>query len=367
MRRMANSNPIPDNSCKFCCAGPDSIEHFYYNCNKIKDFYNAVDLGVGFTAEETRKYAIGAIPEITDFYKIIIANNAIHRLHHQIRKNGANVTPENMVDALYAWAKKLAKPPPKKAKPKKRPPIIKHMPSLPRFQTIYMLNEYWVVTSGDLEKVHLLHPSGITKTIDWDQIPDQNKNPLHAYTDGSFKNSEDGPSATWAYSILGTSSLICDHAGHVSHNHDDPLFIADCADSNNTGELSALYHILTNSTKYKKKKKLTIWVDSTYAIAIAKGIWKPKANYKIAAAVRAAFRHASSKRVIDIRHQYSHVGFLFNDRADQAADAAHEMNNAAFAPPRNIPLTHTDSRNYYIDPLYINLPEEDAPHIGLQI
>ena len=111
------------------------------------------------------------------------------------------------------------------------------------------------------------------------------------YTDGSAFGMNDGDGATedtpagWGFVVIqGPTGLNHDggeeyHSayGRVITNGGHPLYIGAEIGSNNTGELSAIYHAL-EWIKSSDATSVTIYSDSNYALNMVFGNWRPSTN-----------------------------------------------------------------------------------------
>ena len=91
--------------------------------------------------------------------------------------------------------------------------------------------------------------------------------------------------------------------------------------TNNTGELSAVYHMLTESAEeLKEGEGLLIQADSLLAIHTTKGTWKARKNKRLVARNRAALDLLRRRGVhVRFEHVKAHAGHVMNERADALA------------------------------------------------
>ena len=89
--------------------------------------------------------------------------------------------------------------------------------------------------------------------------------------------------------------------------------------SNNTGELSAMAHALRWLLIEGSTTAVTIRGDSQYALHIASGEWRAKANRELSARGQALWNEVTSLRTVEAEHIRAHRGHRWNERADHLA------------------------------------------------
>ena len=117
----------------------------------------------------------------------------------------------------------------------------------------------------------------------------------------------------------GDGEVIEELSGPVITSSDEEGFLGAEVGSNNTGELSAMaptqrWLLLEGSTDV-----VTIRGDSQYALKIASGEWRAKANRELAARVQALWDEVTSLRTVAAEHIRAHRGHRWNERADHLA------------------------------------------------
>ena len=117
---------------------------------------------------------------------------------------------------------------------------------------------------------------------------------------------------------------ICDEKGDGLA----PAYIGARKQSNNTAELTALYHALWRAAaRPKDAPPETIYTDSLYAKNVTLGVWKgsKKVHRKMIRNLRLLWRRTQIHRgpqTIHIEHMRSHIGWPGNELADRAAGLA---------------------------------------------
>ena len=129
------------------------------------------------------------------------------------------------------------------------------------------------------------------------------------------------------------------HAGHltwlvsgqVEEDPAGPTYIGAAAQTNNTGELSALYYALKRAEGRRPGVgRETIHSDSLYAINMTTGKWMPRAkgrrNADMIAGMRRLWRRVQRRRPgeVSLRHVRSHVKVPGNEIADWLAGCGAE-------------------------------------------
>ena len=106
-------------------------------------------------------------------------------------------------------------------------------------------------------------------------------------------------------------------------------YIGAEAHTNNTGELTAMYHALSNALmRPAGEGREIIWSDSLYTINMTTGRWRPRCprNREIVASTRGLWRRVQRQRdaEVELRHVRSHTRVSGNELADWLADVGRE-------------------------------------------
>ena len=117
----------------------------------------------------------------------------------------------------------------------------------------------------------------------------------------------------------GDGEVIEELSGQVITSSDKEGFLGAEVGSNNTGELSAMAHTLRWLLIEGSTDAVTIRGDSHYALKIANGEWRAKANRELAARVQALWNEVTSLRTVVAEHIRAHRGHRWNERADHLA------------------------------------------------
>ena len=153
---------------------------------------------------------------------------------------------------------------------------------------------------------------------------------ISLYFDGSCQENRnvtaDTPAGWGVVVVRGDSGLgkgdgevIEELSGPVIVSPDDEGFLGAEVGSNNTGELSAMAHALRWLLMEGSLDAVTIRGDSQYALKIATGEWRAKANRELAARVQALWNEVTSLRTVEAEHIRAHRGHRWNERADHLA------------------------------------------------
>ena len=153
---------------------------------------------------------------------------------------------------------------------------------------------------------------------------------LTLYFDGSCQENRNvtaETSAGWGVVIVrgdfgaskGGGEIIEELSGSVITSSEDEGFLGAEIGSNNTGELSAMAHALRWLLIEGSTDAVTIRGDSQYALKIATGEWRAKANRELAARVQALWDEVTSLRSVVAEHIRAHRGHRWNERADHLA------------------------------------------------
>ena len=113
--------------------------------------------------------------------------------------------------------------------------------------------------------------------------------------------------------------------GEVCTDPAKPEYIGACANTNNTGELTAMHYALTRAlTRKRGAGTEQIRSDSQYAIHMTTGKWLPKKRHSHAMihALRHMYRRLQRERPneITLQHVRSHVLIPGNELADWLAE-----------------------------------------------
>ena len=153
------------------------------------------------------------------------------------------------------------------------------------------------------------------------------------YTDGSAFGMNDGNGATkdtpagWGFVVVqGPTGLNHDNGeeyhldyGRVITDAGHPLYIGANIGSNNTGELSAIYHAL-QWIKSSGATSVDIYSDSNYALNMVFGNWRPSTNKKLINMISELALEVAKTVDISNAHIRAHSGFKWNEVADRLAD-----------------------------------------------
>jgi len=153
---------------------------------------------------------------------------------------------------------------------------------------------------------------------------------VHIYVDGSCSENRNVTSETragWGLCVIvndsgagnGKGHLLTEVNGMVITNSDENGYLGAEVGSNNTAELSAIAHALRWILSESGVESATIRGDSNYALNIASGLWKAKANQGLAKRVRDLWREVSGIVGLIGEHVPAHRGHRWNERADHLA------------------------------------------------
>ena len=153
---------------------------------------------------------------------------------------------------------------------------------------------------------------------------------LTLYFDGSCQENRNVTSETpagWGVVVVKGDSGLGKGDGEVVEEMSGPVITSASQDgflgaevgSNNTGELSAMAHTLRWLLSQSSSDPVTIRGDSQYALKIASGEWRAKANRELAAKVQTLWKEVTSLRTIVAEHVRAHRGHRWNERADHLA------------------------------------------------
>ena len=153
---------------------------------------------------------------------------------------------------------------------------------------------------------------------------------LYLYVDGSCEENRNVTSKTpagWGFCVISGDSGIGRGGGDVVFERSGPVVTEESADgflgagvgSNNTAELSAIAHAMRWLLAESGSQAVVLRGDSEYALNIASGQWRAKANKELADSVRALWSEVKSLRSLTPEHVRAHRGHRWNERADHLA------------------------------------------------
>ena len=153
---------------------------------------------------------------------------------------------------------------------------------------------------------------------------------VHIYVDGSCSENRNVSSETragWGLCVIvndggpgnGKGHLLTELSGEVITNEEAGGYLGAEVGSNNTAELSAIAHALRWILSESEVDSATIRGDSNYALNIASGLWKAKANQALARRVSDLWDEASGIVTLVGEHVPAHRGHRWNERADHLA------------------------------------------------
>lgn len=150
------------------------------------------------------------------------------------------------------------------------------------------------------------------------------------YFDGSCQENRDVDADTpagWGFVVVvgdsglgrGDGEVHLERSGPVITDPEAEGFLGAEVGSNNTAELSALAHALRWLLTEGGDSPVLIRGDSKYALHIAQGEWRAKANRELAARVQDLWVEVSSLRAVEAEHIRAHRGHRWNERSDHLA------------------------------------------------
>ena len=153
---------------------------------------------------------------------------------------------------------------------------------------------------------------------------------VHIYVDGSCSENRNVSSETragWGLCVIvndggpgnGKGHLLTELSGEVITNEEAGGYLGAEVGSNNTAELSAIAHALRWILSESEVDSATIRGDSNYALNIASGLWKAKANQALARRVSDLWDEVSGIVTLVGEHVPAHRGHRWNERADHLA------------------------------------------------
>lgn len=147
-------------------------------------------------------------------------------------------------------------------------------------------------------------------------------NEYDVYTDGScFGNvANNNPPAGWAFIVVDSienKEIHCEH-NRVVTCREDINFIGADKMSNNTAELSAIYHALAYIKRYYENDDIfTIKYDSEYAAKSVMGVFNGAKNKELINNCRKLLKEITA--TIKFEHVKAHNGDEYNEKADKLA------------------------------------------------
>ena len=117
----------------------------------------------------------------------------------------------------------------------------------------------------------------------------------------------------------GKGHLLTELSGEVITDEETGGYLGAEVGSNNTAELSAIAHALRWILSESEVDSATIRGDSNYALNIASGLWKAKANQALARRVSDLWDEVSGIVTLVGEHVPAHRGHRWNERADHLA------------------------------------------------
>ena len=156
------------------------------------------------------------------------------------------------------------------------------------------------------------------------------ESPLHIYVDGSCeenRNVTESTPAGWGFCVVdgdsgigrGGGDVIAESSGPVVTNPSENDYLGAEVGSNNTAELTAIGHAARWILSQPGEGVVVIRGDSQYALNIASGAWRAKANQDLAESVKALWMEVDSVRGLRGEHVRAHRGHRWNERADHLA------------------------------------------------
>ncbi len=126
----------------------------------------------------------------------------------------------------------------------------------------------------------------------------------------------------------GGGDVILEKSGPVVTDGSADGFLGAEVGSNNTAELSAIAHAMRWLLAEGGVQGVVVRGDSQYALRIASGEWKAKANKALAESVRSLWSEVLSLRSMRAEHVRAHRGHRWNERADHLAFRAMQGEDA---------------------------------------
>ena len=157
---------------------------------------------------------------------------------------------------------------------------------------------------------------------------------LAIYTDGGFKELklQEGTKevAGWGYAAVQKGDSDRHEEGHIVHEDLGVVCIDPKSDeyegakvrSNNTAEITAMIRALRWASTAEGERRVTIFYDSMYAAAAARGVERATSNTDLIVKLRVALATARCYRSVRFEHVKGHCGHKWNNYADQLATEA---------------------------------------------
>lgn len=160
----------------------------------------------------------------------------------------------------------------------------------------------------------------------------------YIYTDGSAignNNVTKETPAGWGFVVIqgdpgsqhNEGTEVTRQSGRVITHPSNPLFIGAEVGSNNTGELSAMYHALEWAmlrASVERDMEVTIYSDSNYALNLVFGSWRASTNKQLVSKCINERERAEMALGGPVmwEHIRAHSGYHWNEVADQLAYSA---------------------------------------------
>ena len=120
---------------------------------------------------------------------------------------------------------------------------------------------------------------------------------LYIYVDGSCEENRNVTSKTpagWGFCVItgdsgigkGSGDVVLERSGPVVTEESEDSFLGATVGSNNTAELSAIAHAMRWLLTEGGSRDIVLRGDSQYALNIASGAWRAKANKELAESVQ---------------------------------------------------------------------------------
>ena len=161
------------------------------------------------------------------------------------------------------------------------------------------------------------------------------------YTNGGSTNAElqddRDEVAGWAFAAIQRGQNSLHEEGHVVYEesgvvHIDPEhWQYEGADvrSNNTAEITAMIRALRWVSGQAGQNRVTIYYDSMYTAAAARGAERATSNTELTVKLRMELATARLSRPVRFEHVKGHCGHTWNEYVDQLATAAMTTATAA--------------------------------------
>ena len=197
-------------------------------------------------------------------------------------------------------------------------------------------------------------------------------------TDGFASKGQAG----WGYNVCRTTrsqleadtdsaqtvaAAVTQEAGRVITDPKRPEYIGAAKHTNNTGELSAVYHALTRAPSLLRPgEELVIMPDSQLAICTTTGAWASKKHTELVRRNRAAFAKLREQgTTVRFQHVRAHRGHAMNEAADELAKKGaaglRERDGSLYIPSRRSHTTTAPPPPLPLPPLPHRLPVDVVP------